>query len=457
MKDYVIGVKLKGQNVVMKEIDAVKKAGAKLAKTNFTAKVGSGGGRASFAGVRNEINARKQLERERRNAEATRGVREMEKRNATTFKNRLDSAKSGAATGRDVLGSAMTGGVSGIANTLPGAGAIFAAAEGSIQQAAQMFVQGVTASKNIKLVEANFGRAFGNSMNGAFKGTAFEFQNSGNANRTTQSTFATLAEQGVNASTLSKKENIDILSKAMQAQGISSLDEFFARAQSGQLKLGAGLERGHLSYAQSLAQGLNDKYSSEISMQGLLALLKSRSSKISASAGSGDLPSLAKSARKEQEIKDREENFAGEADAFEGSYNTGFRNRRLDRADMMKFQRLAQSVSNAKRAVIDRIYEAGDNINNEIENVKKYGLVEGTKKSIREYAARENAKEAKEQAEGGALQSGDSDDSYDTPGIAPLSQSNADLTRAGSALADTLNKINSQLMAVQYQMRTRGA
>lgn len=448
MNNYVIGVGLKGQNVVMKEFNAIKKAGAKLSKGKINVNVGSGKG--GFASVRNEINARKQLEREKRNADATRGVREMEKRNAMAVKNRIASVQSGAGKARDALGAAMTGGLAGVASSLPGIGALFSAAQSSIEAAAQEFVAGVTATKNIRLIENNFSRAFGDSMREAFDGSMFSV-------RQNQAVYANLAEQGVKTSTLSDRGNVDLLDKFARAQGVGSLEELFQRMQAGQLKEGGGLGKGEIEFLKSSSQMLNNRYSAEIGMQTILRMLKSKKSTIEEIAGTGNMRGLAQSVRSEGNIQTVEQNFssAGASAAGYAAYQTGMANRIADRADRMRFQRSAQFINNGMRrvtrAATSMIDDALDPVAAQRAGRQPLRVHDLPGEFIERLITPATPAPA---SEGGGVAS---PDGSAAGGSAPLSQSNSDLTRAGAALANTLNQINTQLMAVQYQMRTRGA
>lgn len=437
MKDYVIGVKLKGQNVVLKEVNAIKKAGEKLAKNKINVKIGAKVGAVATAA-------------------STAAASKAATPNFDT-KKYVAQAKEAGGKARDVLGSAMTSGVSGIASMLPGIGSLFSASQSAVGSAAQEYVAGITASKNIQLITANFERAFGNAMDGAFKNSMF-------ANRQNKAVYANLAEQGVKVSTLADRGNVDLIDKLARAQGVGSLEELFQRMQSGQLKEGAGLGKGEIEFLKSASQMLNNRYSSEIGMQTILQTLKGRKSEIEKVAGADYMAGtwqkdpktgkmyraggLSNAVRAEGDIRETEENYQVRAARELG--RKGY--------DAMQDVRLADLKIRAKTlgAVVKIEKFKADTtgrVVNLADNVEKEGLVEGYKKTVKDYI-NEKAKEQAGVPDGGG---GEEIGGSGSGGGAPLSRSNSDLTRAGEALAATLNKINSQLMAVQYQMRTRGA
>lgn len=427
MNNYVIGVGLKGQNVVMKEFNAIKKTGEKLAKKKITANVvakvsAAGSGTAKSAGA------------------ARTEAKQLAKVQGKAFAEYAAHAKSGATSARDVLGSAMTGGVSGIASMLPGIGALFSASQSAVGSAAQDYVAGITASKNIQLITANFQRAFGSAMDGTFKNSMF-------ANRQNKAVYTNLADQGVKTSTLAAPENVDALDKLARAQGVGSLEELFQRMQSGQLKEGAGLGKGEIEFLKSASQMLNSRFSAEIGMQTILQTLKGRKGEIDKIAGAENMRGLAGAVRAEGGIQETEQNYQARAAATLGAkgYEAMQATRLADLKLRAKTVGTAAKIEKFKTETSGRVINLADNIENE-------GLIEGYKKTVNDYIKEKAAENAASQGGGIA-----SPDGSDAGGGAPLLQSNSDLTRAGAALANTLNQINTQLMAVQYQMRTRGA
>lgn len=420
MKDYVIGVKLKGQNVVLKEVNAIKKAGEKLAKNKINVKIGAKVGAVATAA-------------------STAAASKAATPNFDT-KKYVAQAKEAGGKARDVLGSAMTSGVSGVASMLPGIGALFSASQSAVGSAAQEYVAGITSSKNIQLITANFQRAFGSAMDGAFKNSMF-------AGRQNQAVYANLAEQGVKVSTLSDRSNVDTLDKFARSQGVGSLEELFQRMQSGQLKEGAGLGKGEIEFLKNASQMLNSRYSSEIGMQTILQTLKGRKGEIEKVAGTSGMKNLASAVRTEGGIRETEENYQVRAANELGS--KGYAAMQSVRLADLKIR--AKTLGTAAKFEKFKADTTG-RVVNLTDNVEKEGLVEGYKKTVKDYI-NEKAKEQAGVPDGGG---GEEIGGSGSGGGAPLSQSNSDITRAGSALADTLNKINSQLMAVQYQMRTRG-
>lgn len=426
MKDYVIGVAVKGKNVVLKEIDAIKRAGQKLSKSKFVATLGAKTS-AAAAGVSKPANV------------------------TPAFDGRkyVEQAKSAGLKARDTLGQAMTSGASGVANALPGLGALFSASQSAIGSAAQEFVAGITASKNIQLVTKNFKLAFGDAMDGAFKNSMF-------AGRQNQSVYANLAEQGVKTSTLSKTENVKALEQLARAQGVGSLEELFSRAQSGQLKEGRGFSKGDIEFAKSATNLLNNRYSADIGMQTFLQLIKSRSSAIEGVAGKSEIAGewqrdkktgkmyksggLAGVVRAEGDIQETEQNYQVKAanSLGRGAYDAMQKDRLADLKIRSKSLSTAIKINQAKIVATEVLVETTEAMTSgkEIMLPGPGGILNKMKDKILA------------PAEGEAPQQG---------GTVVGPQSMLDINRAGSELAGTLNSINRQLQANLYQFRTRGA
>lgn len=429
MNNYVIGVGLKGQNVVMKEINAIKKAGATLAKkkitANVVAKVSAVGAAASgAAGSASSKAATPQFD----------------------AKQYISQAKQAGEKARDVFGQAMTGGASGIANALPGIGSLFSASQSAVGSAAQEFVTGVSTSKNIQLITANFQKAFGNAMDGAFKNSMF-------AGRQNQAVYANLAEQGVRVETLAKRENVNALDQFARAQGVGSLDELFQRAQSGQLKEKGGFSKGDIEYAKSITGLLNNRYSADIGYQSFIELIKRKKPEIDRIAGTKTMRSLAGAVRGEGNIQETEQNYQVTAASTIG--NKGYLAMTASRLADLKIRaktigaaaKIEAFKNNATEVIVDTFDEmaSGKNMGKRADQIL---LEKGLKK------LGVNIPEAGPALPGGGEAK---PEGSDAGGGAPLSQSNNDLSRAGAELANTINQITRQLMAAQYQFRTRGA
>ena len=429
MNNYVIGVGLKGQNVVMKEFNAIKKAGVKLSKgkinVNVGAKVsGAGSGTSKSTGA------------------ARTEAKQLAKIQGKAFAEYATHAKTGGLRARDVLGQAMTGGASGLASMLPGVGALFSASQSAVGSAAQDYVAGITSSKNIQLITANFQRAFGSAMDGAFKNSMF-------AGRQNQAVYANLAEQGVKTSTLADRGNVDLLDKFARAQGVGSLEELFQRMQSGQLKEGGGLGKGEIEFLKSASQMLNNRYSADIGMQTILQTIKGRKGEIEKVAGTSGMRDLAGAVRTAGGIEETEQNYQVKAANMLGA--KGYKAMQSTRLADLKIR--ARTVGTAAKFEKFKSDAAGEFVDT-VDDIKDFfsgkskEVIERRTKKYKDYYMGADAPAS----EGGVPPS---DAGASAPG--PMSSANSDLTRAGAALANTLNQINTQLMAVQYQMRTRGA
>lgn len=444
LADFVVGIGVKGQNVALTEINKVKKAGAALAKQKP---------KVNFQNVRAEINARKQLDLIRRQTQATRGRTELAKIESQKMAQMSQRVQGAGQVGLGLAGGAMTGGVSALASQVPLLGSLFASSQSAIESAAQEYVAGVTASKNIQLIKANYSRAFSGAL-----GTGMQqaINNGMFSDRAAKAFYTGLVDQGVNAKTaVSAAPALDTLARA---QGVGSIDELMGRLQSGALKESAGLTKADIVLLQSQSQLLNNRFTADIGMQMIMQTLQRVMPQMQKIADAAPMRKLSRAVGKEGDIKESEETFSSGAEsAYAGSLATSQKDRKLDRKLRAKSLKLATGVSNFKRNAVDSMERGYDNI-------KKYGLFEGVKKTYEQEAA---DTEAAGGTGGRLFGSGETGGGGELPGkrmyrsdenaesVGPLSMGsiNDDMARSGQAIADTLRQINNQLNVTKAQLR----
>lgn len=328
LASYVVGVQVKGQNVAMKEIHAIKKAGKDLAKTKITANVGSNKtAAANFRGVRAEINARKELERVKRSTAANSGRSAIAKAQAQRAEAVANKFKSAGGAASNAGSTFLSSGAQGLVQALPGIGGLFAAASSAIEAASAQYVAGVTARKNINLVTTNYTKAFKDSF---ANGTAAAVSGGMFGTRETQNFYADLVGQGVNASTFTG-ENQKLLDDFAKAQGVGSVAELFQRIQSGSLKEGknfGGLTKTDIDILQGQGDLLNDRYTKESGMQGILRTLARRNAEITAAGSSAESGRLYDVTRTEAQVRETEES---DQDAISGALGPSYGDMRANR------------------------------------------------------------------------------------------------------------------------------
>lgn len=264
--------------------------------------------------------------------------------------------------------SGMTQGASGMAARIPGVGGLLNAAQSAVESAAQEYVQGVTASKNIKLLEGNFSMAFGRGAEKAFKGMFRK--------RDMQAAFSDFADAGVDKKTLMKKENLGILEKTAKSQGVGSAQELMQRIASGQLKAGRGISNSDIDLIQSQSGLLGNKHTADIGMKMILETLNRSSKSMDKFSKEFDQSGASGAIRTEGRIQTAEENYtAGGAAMFPGrSYDAMMRSRRTDRSMRARLQPAARGISNFQNRVVGGVTSL-------VDDISEHGLVEGYRRN----------------------------------------------------------------------------
>ncbi len=440
LADFVVGIGLKGQNVALKEINKAKKAGKELSKQRIQTDVQS---------RRSETNARKQIDLIKRQTQATKTQTEVAKKQTQAQSQFTQNLRGGVQSGVGVASSAMTGGVSSVASQTPLLGSFFGASQSAIESAAQEYVAGVTAAKNIQLVKSNYARAFGGAFSEGMQRTIDAGMFS---DRAAKAFYSSLTDQGVAAGTSAKlAPGLDVLARS---QGVGNIEELMGRLQSGTLKEQAGLTKSDIVLLQSQAQLLNNRFTSDIGAQMITQTLQRVMPQMSAVAGTQNMRRLSQSVRAEGNIQESEQNYSeGATSLFGGSYEAMNRGRTQDRALRARLQGAARRVNNVGRNIADRATRL-------VENVSEYGLVEGYRRTINQTV--DDMREGRgitddTAASGGTIQTGDSEADDAPANPAPLSMQadtiNNEILRSGRAIADSLTQINNQLNATRAQMR----
>lgn len=465
LEDYLVSVGIKGQDVVLAETAKIKKsvneikqsssASTKTATVDFSKNAKSF--RENFANIRKEINARKQLNQIKRQSSLMSGRRELESirsKEAAAKASQTEKVVGGIQGAGQRASGAFQGAMMGsLITQLPGLGSLFSAANSSIESAGQEFVAGIAAQRNIRLITKNFTKNFGSAFDQSFSGGMF-------ATRETKAMFNDLAEQGVKTSTLTSGKNQNLLDEFARAQGVGSIQELFQRAQSGQLKEGAGFGKSDIMMAQSAAGLMGNRYTADLGMQMFLRTIERRRGAVGQVAGSGPMTDLATSVHDAGRIGEREESYQAEAAGlFAGSENPMYRSRASERRLRARMQGAARRVSNTGRNIQGRVMRLG-------ENIAEHGVIEGYRRTV------EQAQQ--DYREGRGLTSDedptDSSNQRERQRTQPRMQRGAenpdlrsslnpnvdDVSRASSALASEINNLTNQINAMRNRFSTVG-
>lgn len=436
LADYVVGLGLKGQNVALLEINKARKAGKELSKQK---------NKVNLSDVKAQDTAKKQLQLTKQQTQAIREQASAAK-TSRPFEQFQQKARGVGSAGANAFQGAMTGGVSSLASQTPLLGSFFGASQSAIESAAQEYVAGVTATKNIQLVKSNYAKAFGGAFSEGMQRTISAGMFS---DRAAKAFYTSLADQGVSAKTATgAAPGLDLLARS---QGVGSIDELMGRLQSGTLKETAGLSKADIVLLQSQSQLLNNRFTSDVGAQMITQTLQRLAPQMRAVSGTQNMRNLAGSVRAEGDTQEAEQNYsAGATSLFGGSYESMNRGRTQDRALRARLQGAARRVNNVGRNIADRATRLA-------ENVSEHGLVEGYRRTINQTVTdmREGRGITDDTATTGTLDTGN----YEEDGPArPAAAMQADqlineMLRTGRAISNTLLDINNQLTATRAQMR----
>jgi len=433
LADFVVGIGVKGQTVAMTEINKIKKAGKELSKQK---------NKINLSETKSLKNSQAQLRITKEQARTSKTQNDAAKAQEKRFEQVQNSSRAGSVA----IQSAMTSGVGAVASQTPLIGSFFGASQSAIESAAQEFVAGVTASKNILLVRANYAKAFsgavGDGMQRAISGGMF-------SDRAAKSFYTSLADQGVKAQTaVAAAPGLDLLARS---QGVGSIDELMGRLQSGTLKENAGLSKADITLLQSQSQLLNNRFTSDVGAQMITQTLQRLAPQMRSVAGTQPMRGLAGAVRTEGNIQEAEQNYsAGATSLFGGSYEAMNRGRTQDRAMRARLQGAARRVNNVGRNIADRAIRLG-------ENVAEHGLIEGYRRSINQTVEdmRQNRGITDDTPVTGTLDTGNYEEEGPerSPQAVQVDSLINEMLRNGRAIANTLMDINNQLSVTRAQLR----
>lgn len=279
------------------------------------------------------------------------------------------------------VSAAMTGGGSALVARIPGIGGLFSSASSAVESAAQQFVAGISAGKNIKLLSSNFAAAMGIGLDRSIYRA-----------RDRMSAYSKLGDIGVDKELVGKNQGQ--LEQFARSQGLGSMEEAVQALASGQIKQGRGLSKSQIDLINSYKDLLGNAHTASIGFELIAGVLKEASAetkKYSDRLGAGEMyrnrrgqmvrgASAADLIQSEGNIQTSEENYmAGGASLFGGSYASMNRIRSQDREMQAQLLPAAQRVSRVQHRVVGAVSRLA-------RNVQEHGLVEGYRISNQEAA-----------------------------------------------------------------------
>lgn len=254
------------------------------------------------------------------------------------------------------VNAGMTGGGSALISRIPGIGGLFSAASSAVESAAQEFIAGISASKNIKLLSSNFAAAMGIGLDKSIYRA-----------RDRMAAYTKLGDIGVDKSLVGKNQGA--LEQFARSQGLGSMEEAVQALASGQIKQGRGLSKSQIDLINSYKDLLGNAHTASTGFELIAAVLKDaekETKKYSDALGKGDLykdkkgkmrrgASAADLIAQEGGIQTAEENYmAGGASLFGGSYESMNKTRTQDRLLRSKTLGIAKAVSKMQQKIVGR-------------------------------------------------------------------------------------------------------
>jgi len=263
------------------------------------------------------------------------------------------------------LQSAMTSGGSGLVARIPGIGGLFSAASSAVESAAQEFVAGISAGKNIKMLSNNFAAAMGIGLDRSIYRA-----------RDRMSAYSKLGDIGVDKSLVGKNQGT--LENFAKSQGLGSMEEAVQALASGQIKQGRGLSKSQIDLINSYKDLLGNAHTASTGFELITGVLKDAEKGTKEYAQAMDRNGTSGMIQAEGNIQTGEENYmAGGAALFGGSHRSMLRSRSRERASRAMMQPLTSGMSNAST----RFQES---IGNLYQNIRQHGLVDGYRRSTQE-------------------------------------------------------------------------
>ena len=245
---------------------------------------------------------------------------------------------SGGAIGS--AGTAMNSGGSGLVAKIPGIGGLFSAASSAVESAAQEFVAGISAGKNIKMLSNNFAQAMGIGLDRSIYRA-----------RDRMSAYSKLGDIGVDKSLVGKNQGT--LENFAKSQGHGSMEEAVQALASGQIKQGRGLSKSQIDLINSYKDLLGNAHTASTGFELIAGVLKDAEKGTKKYADAMDRNGTGGMIQAEGNIQTAEENYmAGGASLFGGSYSAMNRTRVQDRQLRSRTQGLAQGIGRAQNRLI---------------------------------------------------------------------------------------------------------
>jgi len=255
---------------------------------------------------------------------------------------------SGGAIGS--AGTAMNSGGSGLIAKIPGIGGLFSAASSAVESAAQEFVAGISASKNIKMLSSNFAAAMGIGLDKSIYRA-----------RDRMAAYTKLGDIGVDKSLVGKNQGT--LEQFAKSQGLGSMEEAVQALASGQIKQGRGLSKSQIDLINSYKDLLGNAHTASTGFELIAGVLKDAEKETKKYSDALDRSGTSRLISAEAGVQTAEENYmAGGAALFGGSYGAMNRTRVQDRQLRSRTQGIAQGISRVQ----NRVVGAGMNVIDEM-------------------------------------------------------------------------------------------
>lgn len=266
------------------------------------------------------------------------------------------------------MGTAMNSGGSGLVAKIPGIGGLFSAASSAVESAAQEFVAGISAGKNIKLLSNNFASAMGIGLDKSIYRA-----------RDRMAAYTKLGDIGVDKSLVGK--NQAALEQFAKSQGHGSMDEAIQALASGNIKQGRGLDKSQIDLINAYKDLLGNAHTASTGFELIAGVLKEAEKGTKKYADAMDRSGTSAMVRTEGNIQTGEENYTADGAAlFSGrNYAAMMRSRNMDRQTRARTQRAARGINNAQNRVVG-------NITNLYDNISQHGLVEGYRRANQQAA-----------------------------------------------------------------------
>ena len=266
------------------------------------------------------------------------------------------------------ISAGMTGGGSALVAKIPGIGGLFSAASSAVESAAQEFVAGISASKNIKMLSSNFAAAMGIGLDKSIY-----------RSRDRMAAYSKLGDIGVDKSLVGKNQGT--LEQFAKSQGLGSMEEAVQALASGQIKQGRGLSKSQIDLINSYKDLLGNAHTASTGFELIAGVLKDAKDGTAKYAKAMDKSGTSAMIQTEGNIQTGEENYtAGGAALFGGrNYAAMMRSRNMDRQTRARTQRAARGINNAQNRVVG-------NITNLYDNISQHGLVEGYRRANQQAA-----------------------------------------------------------------------